>query len=88
MPGRSGTIPGQEIIPGIRIRAWEALKTIKNDETKFLMKCILRSIFRLQIFKFPMLTHVCGVARGSQGLTHMVWCEALSVIVLLRGSEA
>ena len=31
---------------------------------KFLMKCILRSIFSLQIFKFPMLTHVCGVARG------------------------
>ena len=31
---------------------------------KFLMKCILRSIFCFQIFKFPMLTHVCGVARG------------------------
>ena len=32
MPERSGTTPGQEITPGIRIRAWEALKTIKNDE--------------------------------------------------------
>ena len=32
MPERSGTSPGQEITPGIRIRAWEALKTIKNDE--------------------------------------------------------
>ena len=32
MPGRSGTTPGQEITPGIRIRAWEALKSIKNDE--------------------------------------------------------
>ena len=32
MPERSGTSPGQEITPGIRIRAWEALKIIKNDE--------------------------------------------------------
>ena len=32
MPGRSGTTPGHEITPGIRIRAWEALKIIKNDE--------------------------------------------------------
>ena len=32
MPERSGTSPGQEITPGIRIRAWEALKTIKNNE--------------------------------------------------------
>ena len=32
MPEGSGTTPGQEITPGIRIRAWEALKTIKNDE--------------------------------------------------------
>ena len=32
MPGRSGTSPGQEITPGIRISAWEALKIRKNDE--------------------------------------------------------
>ena len=32
MPDRSKTTPGQEITPAIRIRAWEALKTIKNDE--------------------------------------------------------
>ena len=32
MPGRSRSSPGQEITPGIRIRAWEALKIIKNDE--------------------------------------------------------
>ena len=32
MPEGAGTTPGQEITSGIRIRAWEALKTIKNDE--------------------------------------------------------
>ena len=46
---------------------------------KFLMKCILRSIFRLQIFKFPMLTHVCGVVRGSlpHGAKHSLYACAL-----------
>ena len=32
MPERSGTTPGQEITPGIRIWAWEPLKIIKNHE--------------------------------------------------------
>ena len=31
-PDRFETCPGQEIAPGIRIWAWEALKLIKNDE--------------------------------------------------------
>ena len=32
MSDRSGATPGQEITLGIRISAWEALKTIKDDE--------------------------------------------------------
>ena len=44
MPGRSGTIPGHEIAPGIRISAWKALKTIKNDE-------------KLRIFKIHEISH-------------------------------
>ena len=31
MPGRSGTMPGHEIAPGIRISAWKAFKSIEND---------------------------------------------------------
>ena len=45
MPERSGTTPGQEITPGIRIRAWEALKTIKNDE-------------KLKNFEIHVISHV------------------------------
>ena len=70
MPERSGTTPGQEITPGIRIRAWEALKTIKNDEKlkNFEIHQISHEMhspvdFLLQIFKFPMLTYVCGLSR-------------------------
>ena len=69
-----GPLPGRksrqefEFEPG---KLSKPLKMMKNWEIsklmEFLMKCILQSIFRLQIFKFPMLTHVCGVARGLQG---------------------
>ena len=50
---------------------------------KFIMSCMLWSIFRFQIFKFPMLTHVCGVARGFR----LTWCEALSVMMCLGAAE-
>ena len=41
------------------MKFWEIEISLKNSR-----KLQDSSIFRFQIFKFSMLTHVCGVARG------------------------
>ena len=75
MPGRSETSPGQEITPGIRIRAWEALKTIKNDEklknfeideiSHEMLSPVDFSISNIQIFHADACVRCCA---GSPGL--------------------
>ena len=66
---------------------WKQLWNIKFSKIWILRKNNRKlqdsSILRLQIFKFSMLTHVCGVARGSR----LTWCEALSVMMCLGAAE-